>query len=353
MCHSQCLEVLVEHTHDVLRRVSHHTVNLHSHHHHHGLAVLLPFVIDDPLRLIAAHVQGQRQRLRHVVAANQVNLFVVRTYINIRRNREGDGLFAQRVDDAAGLRSGDPYGQVLQFVTLSFAAQVIDGCLKGHALTVGQVLVELSHTPSQRIAIDIDVHRDGACHQVALQVGHFLHSEIDIGLLDGVGRFLDVHEQLVVVGNVTEIQVLQLRVARHRCIDVAVHEGGVDAADECVAAFHGVSLVVLVAFKADACRLQTHGVVVLPHRTSEVQVSHERTFRAHRGVVGELVEEFHGQHALEHAHLVDVAGHHVGRRVLVHVGGTQCDVVSRDACQVVGCKDIDQVLVNIDACHVA
>ena len=277
VCHSQGLKVLVEHTHDVLWRVSHHAVNLHPHHHHHGRAVLFPFVTDCPFRLIAPHVQGQRQRLRHVVAAHQVNLLIVRTYINIRRNREGDGLVAQWADDAAGLRSGDPYRQLLQFVTLAFAAQVMDGCLKGHALAVGQVLVEMGLAPSQRVAIDIDVHRDGACHQVALQVGHFLHGEIDISLLDGVLWLLDVHEQLVVVGNVTEIQVFQLRVAHHRCIVVAVHEGRVNAVDERVAALHNVSLVVPVALDADACGFQPHGVVVLPHRTSEVQIGHERT----------------------------------------------------------------------------
>ena len=68
---------------------------------------------------------------------------------------------------------------------------------------------------------------------------------------------------------------------------------------------------------------------------------------------GELVEESHGQHALKHGHLVDVAGHHVGRRVLVHIGGTQCNGVARDACQVVGGKDIHHFLVNIDVSHVA
>ena len=82
----------------------------------------------------------------------------------------------------------------------------------------------MSNIPTQRVTIYIDVHSHRACHQVALQVRHLLYRQIDVGLLYGVVRLLNIYQKLVAVGYVAKVQVLQLRVAHHRGINAAIHQ---------------------------------------------------------------------------------------------------------------------------------
>ena len=71
-------------------------------------------------------------------------------------------------------------------------------------------------------------------------------------------------------------------------------------------------------------------IVIHLLRASEVQISLQGSHRSDWRVVRELLDEVQWQHALIHTHLVDVSLHHVRWRVLVHISGTQGNVVTHD-----------------------
>ena len=84
--------ILVECSQNILLRACHHTVNLDAGHHHHGLVHLYQTVADSPIRFVATHTQRDRQRLRHLVVADQCYLLVIRTNIDIVADGERNGL---------------------------------------------------------------------------------------------------------------------------------------------------------------------------------------------------------------------------------------------------------------------
>ena len=188
-------------------------------------------------------------------------------------------------------------------------------------MTVVNFFIQLLHVPAQRVAIHIEVHRQRTCHQVALHVRNLLHGHIDVGLLHHEIWFFQLNEQLVVLRHIAVLEVLQLSIAVHGRIVVAIHEGLVHSHQR-VAALQNLALSIYITLDADACRLQAHLIVVQVLRTTEVEVEHQ-WFRCCDWRVGRVLEEeVDWQYALKHTHLVDVAGQSILHAFLV-VSGTQ------------------------------
>ena len=72
-------------------------------------------------------------------------------------------------------------------------------------------------SPTQRIAVNEAAQCSWRSHAVAIQVGNVTDSDIDIALIDVLGRFIDVDEELVVTSHMTEIKVSQNLVRLHGC----------------------------------------------------------------------------------------------------------------------------------------
>ena len=214
-------------------------------------------------------------------------------------------------------------------------------------MAVVDVLLDAFHIPAQRVAIDVEVHRDGRSHRIALQVGHFLHGDVDVGLLHVEVGLLDVHIELVAVGHIAIMQVVHLGVAHHRCIDVACSHGfHFCLGHQRVATCRNLSPVIDIALQADARSLQVLLVVVHFLRASEVEISHQGTHGTERRMVRILIDEVQRQHALKHTHLVDMTLQSVHDGILVLIGGTQCDVlVACDTAKTVGSKRLTKFLV--------
>ena len=272
---AQNLVVLVEHGEDVLGRAGYHTINPHTGHHHHALSLFQDVIAHLPLGYFAMHIDGDGQRFRHAIVGVQRNKLLIRTYVNKRRDSETDFQIVESVDGAAGLRSGNPDGQVAQLEVLLLSTQVLHRHIEITTKAVGRCNVYLLPVPLQGVAVDIEIECHGVGHQVALQVGNLLDGDIDIGLLNREGRLVQVDEQFVVFCHVAVLQVLQLGTVRHRCIVSAVDEGIDDGLDKRVATLQYLALRVDVSLDANARRLKIHRVVVLMQRAFEVQVEHQ------------------------------------------------------------------------------
>ena len=120
------------------------------------------------------------------------------------------------------------------------------------ALAVLGLHVQLVHRPAQRVAVDVEIHRQRTGHQVAVEVGHVAHGDIDVGLLQISVRLVQIQQQVLLVGHVAELQVLALSCVVDGCEDVAIAAGCSDGlAQDGVALQRVVALVV-------ACLLDAH-----------------------------------------------------------------------------------------------
>ena len=308
-----------------------------------------------PLWRIAAHHDVERQRFGHAVLAHEVDHLIIVADVDIRRDGEGNLLLAQRTDNAAGLRGGNPNGQALEGVAAVAAAEVLHAGRDHGFISVIGFGGYLLDAPPQRVAVYVEVHGDGRCQQVAVQVGHVLDCYDEVGLLDRVLRHVEVDEQVLAIGHEAVLDVLQGHAAAHGGVVLARGQ----------AVYHilghkGVAVVGPLAGSVVAVALHTHTggheplhVVVGRLVLAEAEVSEQTQLLAAEADVGGCLDHILGQCHLIHGYLVDIAVERPLHLVVAQIGGAGSQVSAVEAAQGVDGEGLLELLVEIELAHIA
>ena len=184
---------------------------------------------------------------------------------------------------------------------MRLAADVLEGDVEFIRLAILRLDGLALLRPTQRTLMHKDVHHHWRCQQIALQVSYVAQCDIDVRLFDTRLRFIDVDEQVLLVGHVAVVQVRQHTAVVHRRIDVSVGHEVNDFRTYNGVRCRGVHTLA-VAHPDDA---QSRGhealcVVALTLQTAEGHIDHRSQLLTSRSCFGVVLDEVLRQRHLKH-----------------------------------------------------
>ena len=308
-----------------------------------------------PFGFLSGYLDGDGQRFGHAVVVDQVEHLVIRAYVDVLVDADGDERLVERVDVPGRWGHGHPFRHAFDGVAVLLSALVLDADVVFAPIGVGGDFQGLFR-PHEVVAVDVDRHHHGAFHLVAVQVGNVLHGDVHRGVLDVLVRLVEVDDEFVVLGGETELDVLLHTQVAHRGEVGLVGQGRYVFPDEGVHLVGVVAALVDVAFHALGGEGQFVGVVHLLLVLAERQVGQQSQFVAFGADVVVVVDDVGRHGGLPETEVVDVSGQFVfhGRhRAPVVVAGTQVEPVRRDAAERVDGKGRAERVVHVDVAHIA